>query len=195
MFNSLKGVITDKAAGRVRLETGGIEWELEASYATVSSLPAAGNPARVFTYLLHREDSMRLFGFAKEEERFLFLDLLKVDGIGPKQAMRILSGTNVDSFADILEAGDVDSLKRIPGIGVKSAQKIILALKGKLSLKETEEPAEGQDIVTALFDMGFDRRKAAAAVATLLEELKNQGLAGEALEREIFRQAIVRLSS
>ena len=138
---------------------------------------------------------MRLFGFAKEEERFLFLDLLKVDGIGPKQAMRILSGTNVDSFADILEAGDVDSLKRIPGIGIKSAQKIILALKGKLSLKETEEAAEGQDLVTALFDMGFDRRKAAAVVAALLEEFKNQGLAGETLEREIFRQAIVRLSS
>jgi len=138
---------------------------------------------------------MRRFGFAKEEERMLFLDLLKVDGIGPKQAIRILSGANVDSFAEILEAGDVDSLKRIPGIGVKSAQKIILALKGKLTLKEAEEAEEGRDLVTALADMGFDRRKAAAVVASLLEETREEGIAGEKLEQEIFRRAIVRLSS
>ncbi len=125
----------------------------------------------------------------------LFLDLLKVDGIGPKQAIRILSGANVDSFAEILEAGDVDSLKRIPGIGVKSAQKIILALKGKLTLKEAEEAEEGRDLVTALADMGFDRRKAAAVVASLLEETREEGIAGEKLEQEIFRRAIVRLSS
>jgi len=195
VFNSLKGVITEKTSGKVRIETGGVEWELEVSYATLSGLPHAGSPARIFTHHLHREDSMRRFGFAKEEERMLFLDLLKVDGIGPKQAIRILSGANVDSFAEILEAGDVDSLKRIPGIGVKSAQKIILALKGKLTLKEAEEAEEGRDLVTALADMGFDRRKAAAVVASLLEETREEGIAGEKLEQEIFRRAIVRLSS
>lgn len=194
MYNSLKGLLTQKSAGRVCVETGGVEYELDTSYATVSRLPAAGSAVRIFTYLHHREDILRLYGFADEEERALFFDLIKVDGIGPKQALRILSGTSVESFSLILEAGDVDSLKRIPGLGVKTAQKIILALKGKLSLKESGTNEAGSELSAALADMGFDGKKAGIVVKKLLDEYREQGLQGEALEKEVFRQAIVQLS-
>ena len=76
MFNSLKGVLTGKTAGKIHLETGGVEWEVETSYGTSSSLPGPGASVRVYTHLIHREDAMKLYGFAGEEERALFLDLL-----------------------------------------------------------------------------------------------------------------------
>jgi Holliday junction DNA helicase RuvA len=195
MINSLKGILTGKSAGRFYLETGGLEWEIESSYTTISSLPPEGSAVRVFTHLYHREDSMRLFGFAAEEERFLFLDLMKVNGIGPKQALRILSSTTSEFFSRILEDGDAAALSRIPGLGVKTAQKIILALKGKLSFREEAgETGQAGDLVLALTDMGFDRKKAAAVVRALAEELGAGGLAGAELEKECFRQAIIRLS-
>jgi hypothetical protein len=116
---------------------------------------------------------MRLFGFAKEEERMLFLDLLKVDGIGPKQAIRILSGANVDSFAEILEAGDVtrsnDTGKRRE-IGPEDHSRA----QGKTHAQGGGRGRGRTDLVTALADMGFDRRKAAAVVASLLEETREK---------------------
>jgi Holliday junction DNA helicase RuvA len=192
----MKGVLTQKRAGVFYLETGGsLEWEIETSYTTISSLPAEGSVVRIFTYLYHREDSMRLFGFTGEEERFLFLNLLKVNGIGPKQALRILSSTTSEFFSRILEEGDAPALSRIPGLGVKTAQKIILALKGKLTFhEENAQAAEGGDLVLALEDMGFDRRKAAAVIKVLADELLAGGFSGAELEKECFRQAIIRLS-
>jgi Holliday junction DNA helicase RuvA len=195
MINSLKGILTGKAAGKFYLETGGLEWEIESSFTTISSLPAEGENVRIFTSLYHKEDSMRLFGFATEEERFLFLDLLKVNGIGPKQAFRILSSTSSENFSRILESEDASALSRLPGLGLKTAQKIILALKGKLTFQETLETAEESgDLVLALENMGFDRKKAATAIQALNAELSAGGLSGSELEKECFRQAIIRLS-
>ena len=195
MINSLKGRITGKEAGRFYLENNGVEWEIESSFTSISSLPAEGEELRIYTYLYHREDAMRLFGFITEKERFLFLDLMKVNGIGPKQALRILSGTTVESFSRILESEDVDNLKRIPGLGLKTAQKIILTLKGKLTFRgESESSEQSSDLVLALEDMGFDRKNAATVIKNLEAELAAGGLAGQELEKECFRQAIIRLS-
>lgn len=196
MLNSLSGVLSGKSAGRITLAAGPVEWELEVSFSTLQSLPAAGETVRVFTYLHHREDALKLFGFAGEVERSVFLELIKVDGIGPRQAMKILSGSDAARFVEILDAGDVDSLRRIPGIGLKTAQKIVLALKGKLSLKPDEEqPAEGADLVAALIDMGFERRRSALTVRNLHEAYRQDGRDPKKLERELFKEAIVHLSS
>jgi holliday junction DNA helicase RuvA len=196
MFNSLTGTLSGKSGGRVTLAAGPIEWEFEVSFSSLQGLPPVGETARIFTYLHHRDDALKLFGFVREEERAVFLELLKVDGIGPRQAMKILSGTDAERFVGILDAGDVDSLRRIPGIGLKTAQKIILTLKGKLSLKpEEEQPAEGADLVQALVDMGFERRRAGLAVRSLLENYRQDGRDPKKLERELFKEAIVRLSS
>ncbi len=156
MYNSIQGTLTGKGATRVFLENQGIEYELEVSYNTLSSLPELGSRVRLYTYLHHREDVMKLYGFLEEAERRLFLDLLKVDGIGPRQALRILSGTTVQAFLRILESEDVKALTRIPGLGTKTAQKVLLSLKGKINLEEEGVPQEEKDLQVALVEMGFE---------------------------------------
>ena len=121
MFNSLTGEITFKGEERLCLQTGGVEWDLTVSRRALDRLPPVGQVTRVFTHLLHREDSMRLYGFSDPAERALFLDLQKVDGIGPRQALKVLSGVDREKFAQALETDDVDALSSLPGIGTKTA--------------------------------------------------------------------------
>ena len=114
MFNSLFGTITAKFPQTVYLETNGIEWELSVPDTSVDTLPHVGEQARVYTWLLHREDSMKLFGFASAEDRALFLDLLKVDGVGPKGALKILSSVSSNELVNVLDGGDVGGLRKFP---------------------------------------------------------------------------------
>jgi holliday junction DNA helicase RuvA len=154
-------------------------------------LPGVGEVARVFTHLVHREDSMRLYGFLDQAERALFLDLLRVEGVGPRGALKMLSGVDRERFAAALDSDDVDALSSIPGVGKKTAQKIILALKGKLTpAGEQQGRSAEDDIVTALVGMGFDRRTAKAAVSAGLKDLAGRALKGEDLERELFKRAV-----
>jgi len=197
MINSLRGRITHKGLSEVYLENRGIEWKLSVSERTARDLPAVGNEVKVYTYLHHREDQMELFGFAQVEERLLFHDLLRVSGIGPRQAVRILSGMGVQEFVKSLDADDVDALSRVPGLGRKTAQKIILALRGRLTVlrEEGEEPKAFSEIISALADMGFDRQSAAKAVSSLIPEVSGEFEDPASREKEIFRRAIVALSS
>jgi Holliday junction DNA helicase RuvA len=195
MMNSIRGEITAKRPGSILILTGGIEWEVATSAASITAFPEPGEVARAFVYLYHREDQMKLFGFATEPERHAFLDLLKVTGIGPKQAVKILSRVNVDRLVACIDSGDADSLAAVPGVGVKTAGKIILTLKGKLSASETVPGGgDSDDLIAGLIEMGFERKKAMEAVGMVIAELKEQGLTGESLEREALRQAILRLS-
>jgi len=197
MINSLHGTLTYKGLNEICLESGSIEWSITVSERTARDLPGPGNQVRVYTFLHHREDQMILFGFARVEERYLFHDLLRVSGIGPKQAVRILSGMSVEEIIKCLDADDVDALSRVPGLGKKTAQKIILTLRGRLTAQkgEDEEPAAFSEIVTALADMGFDRQNASKTVAALANEISESTEATEDQEKEIFRRAIVALSS
>jgi Holliday junction DNA helicase RuvA len=194
MFNSLHGEITLKAEERLCLLTGGVEWELVVSRRAAERLPPVGQTARVFTHLLHREDSMRLYGFSDQAERALFLDLQKVDGVGPRGAMKILSGIDREKLAQALDRDDVEELSAVPGIGRKTAQKIILTLKGKLTPAEgTAGKSAEEDITAALVGMGFDRKKAKAAVASAVKAIAAAGAGaphGEEFERELFRRAV-----
>lgn len=195
MLNSVRGELSEKAPGVVRVLTGGVEWELEVSAATLSALPEVGRSVRVFSYLYHREDQMRLYGFASVDERKVFLDLLRVGGIGPKQALKILSRISLDNLVQLIDTGDADALSTVPGLGVKTAGKIILTLKGKLSLKAVSTGSAGMDdLVSGLVDMGFDRRAAAEAVRRVSSDLAEGGLEGEDLDRETLRRAIIELS-
>ncbi|HEY9594699.1 MAG TPA: Holliday junction branch migration protein RuvA [Spirochaetia bacterium] len=191
MFNSLTGEITSKAEERLCLQTGGVEWELTVSRKALDRLPPVGQVARVFTHLLHREDAMRLYGFVDQAERSLFLDLQKVEGVGPRGALKILSGVDRETFARALEADDVETLSTLPGVGKKTAQKIILTLKGKLT-PTGDAPARSaeDDITTALVGMGFDRKTAKSAVSAAVKALNGKGMSGEELERELFRRAV-----
>jgi Holliday junction DNA helicase RuvA len=191
MFNSLTGEVTFKGDERLCVQTAGVEWELSVSRKALERLPPVGSVARVFTFLVHREDSMRLYGFSDTAERALFLDLQKVEGMGPRGAMKILSGVDREQFAQALDHDDVDTLSTIPGVGKKTAQKIILTLKGKLtsSTEQTVKSVE-EDITSALVGMGFDRKLARSAVTAAVKSIAGRELKGEELERELFRRAV-----
>ena len=188
MFNSIAGTVTFKTDDAVGLLTGGIEWEISTTTQTVSQLPDIGTAAKMYTFLHHREDQLRIFGFYSVKERDLFLNLIKVDSVGPRLALKILSGTATESFIGAVEDGDLDRLIAVPGLGRKTAQKIILTLKGKLILTETQE--EYSDIINALAGMGFDKKDARRAVSEVLKDLEPHTLKQEEFERELLRRSI-----
>lgn len=194
MFNSISGEITYKDDQLLFLCSGSLEWEIHTSRTSSDDLPEAGQSAKVYVYLHHRDDQLRLYGFSQVLERDVFMDLLKVEGVGPRQALRILSGVEVGRFIDALEAEDLDLLSSIPGVGNKTAQKIMLKLKGKLKVSTPTGISLEEDIVNALVGMGFDRRSAKAAVGAAARALRASDLGGEELEREIFKSALAQLS-
>ncbi len=209
MFNSLTGIITGKLPQTLYIETQGIEWELQMPDSSLGRLPPVGESAKVYTWLLHREDSMKLFGFASLEERSLFLDLLKVDGVGAKGAVKMLSGISAAEFVAVLDEGNLAKLEKLPGVGKKTAQKMMLALKGKLTFSETsgsvsrknEKESPWADVITALTDMGYDRRQCEETVERLASRIIDEHQkAGKdtadrpAIEDELFRRSIVELA-
>ncbi len=191
MFNSVTGEITYKGEERLCVQTGGVEWELVVSRRALDRLPPVGQIARIYTHLVHREDAMRLYGFSDPAERALFLDLQKVDGVGPRGALKMLSGVDREQFSQALDRDDLDALSSIPGVGRKTAQKIILTLKGKLTpTTEMQGRSTENDITTALVGMGFDRKTAKAAVLEALKAIEGRQMKGEELERELFKRAV-----
>ena len=204
MFNSLTGTVSNVGETELFLETdGGIEWVITISGNTAKEMPLPGNAVRVYTHLHHREDQMMLFGFATPEERTVFKDLLRVGGIGPRQAIRILSGMSVAQLVQNLDGEDIDALASVPGIGRKTAQKILLTLRGKLSLERDVASPGDDDIVEALVEMGFDRSRTRTAVASVRAEVAESlaaagtdaGGGTDDPEGAIMRLAIVRLSA
>lgn len=179
------------------LENNGLEWEIEASVSTLSKLPRDGREVRIYTYLQHKDDGMKLYGFSSAAEKQLFISVIGVSGVGPKLGLKILSGMKPEDFITALDREDIDSLSRIPGLGKKTAQKIILQLRGKLiSDEETTLPEQaGGEIVEALAAMGFDKKTASRSVGKILEAPAVKALAGHARDQEIMRLAIVDLSS
>jgi Holliday junction DNA helicase RuvA len=200
LYHSLKGIYTGlyttHNAIQALIDVGGVEWQLDISRHSIGLLPRPGEIIKLFTYLHHAEDQHYICGFVDREERQVFLQLLKVQGIGPKAALKILSGTTPARLITMLEAGDIAGLEQIPGLGKKTSQKVLLTLQGKLVLNQTtiEIPSNepDQDIIQALIDMGFDRKAATAAVTRLSIELTN--LHGATREQELLRRSIIELT-
>ena len=117
MYNSIYGTINGKIDDAVYILTGGVEWEITMPATDISRLPSLGEEYRIFTWLYHREDLMRLYGFSDEIRRSTFLELLKVEGIGPKAAIKIMSGIGQEDLERALEAGDLARLEAVPGLG------------------------------------------------------------------------------
>ena len=129
MIGFLKGRLALKQPPTVLVDVNGVGYELEAPMSTFYGLPAAGELVALYTHLVVREDAHILFGFGTDAERRLFRGLLKVSGVGPKIALGILSGASVDDFLRIIEAEDVAMLTRIPGIGRKTAERVIIEMR------------------------------------------------------------------
>ena len=195
MFNSLRGVLSAKRNGCACLLTGGIEWEICMNARDLDEVGEVGGETRIFTWLCHREDSMTLFGFASETRRNTFFELIKVEGIGPKAAMKIQGGISQPELERALETGDLARLEAVPGLGKKTAQKMILSLKGKIvSAAEKTGKAAGPyaELANALVEMGYEKRAALAALERAAAELDNA--AGAEAENAVFRKAILYLS-
>jgi len=129
MIGRLRGILVSKQAPWIMLEVGGVGYELEVPMSTYYDLPAAGEALTLVTHYAVREDAVALYGFATEAERRLFRDVQKVSGIGAKIALAVLSGSSVNEFARMLQAGDVAALTKIPGIGKKTAERMIVELR------------------------------------------------------------------
>jgi Holliday junction DNA helicase RuvA len=193
MFNSIRGIINAKSGESVYLETNGIEWEIAVPATDIERLPPAGETGRLFTWLYHREDQMRLFGFADETRRNTFLELLKVDGLGPRAAQKIMSGIGQEELEQAIETEDLGRLEAVPGLGKKTAQKMLLSLKGKIIRASAPSASPYGDLVEALAGMGYDRRAASEALVKAAGALP-PGLGAAEKEKLLFKEAIINLS-
>jgi Holliday junction DNA helicase RuvA len=161
MIGSLRGRLTVKQPPQLLIEVGGVGYELEAPMSTFYALPATGEEIRLLTHLVVREDAQVLYGFVREEERRLFRLLIKVSGVGPKIALAILSGSDADGFASCIAAGDTASLIRIPGVGRKTAERLILELRDRVTVDAGATPTLGEAVG------GGPRGEALAALSAL----------------------------
>ena len=133
MIGFLRGTLLDKQPPFVILDVNGVGYEVEAPMSTFFLLPAVGEEVRLLTHMVVREDAQLLYGFGTEAERRLFRNLLKVSGIGPKIALALLSGISVEGFTHCIQNRDVDALTRVPGIGRKTAERLLIEMKDRLN--------------------------------------------------------------
>jgi Holliday junction DNA helicase RuvA len=189
MIGYLKGIVMEVTPEAAILDVGGVGYEILGSGNTLSDLQdLLGKELILWIYTHVREDAFQLFGFISKEEKNLFLSLLKVNGVGPKMALSILSGGRVEQIHAMVESGDAKALSSLPKVGKKTAEQIILTLKGKLVLIEpTETGAKKKatvvhpDITSALLNLGFKPQAVEQFVITLpkdvnLEEGVRKGL-------------------
>ncbi len=128
MIGRLKGILIHKAPPWLVIDVHGVGYELEAPMGTFYDLPAVGGEVALFVHYAQKEDSVALYGFLREDERRLFRDLQKVSGVGAKIALAVLSGVSVEAFARLVQAADITALTRIPGIGKKTAERMVVEM-------------------------------------------------------------------
>jgi len=172
MIGRLVGRLVAKHPPQVTLDVGGVGYELDVPMSTFYNLPSAGDTATLYTHLVVREDAHTLYGFASLEERSVFRQLIRISGIGARTALALLSGLSVAELAQSVATQDSARLTKVPGIGKKTAERLLLELKGKLA--EALPGAGGAapagaaaDILNALLALGYSEKEAAAAAKTL----------------------------
>ena len=194
MIGHVRGRLTAKLPPALVVDVGGVGYEIEAPMSTFYGLPAVGSEISLFTHLVVREDAHILFGFGTERERRLFRELLKVSNVGPKLALSLLSGMSVENFLACIEAQDADTLVRIPGVGRKTAERLLIEMKDRIkslgqlpgvtAVPNSLEPQGGAqaEAFSALLALGYKP----AEVQRLLKHVDAAGLPTE----EIIRRAL-----
>jgi Holliday junction DNA helicase RuvA len=166
LIGRLTGRLASKHPPQLLVEVAGVGYEVEVPMSTFYGLPAAGEAVTLFTHLVVREDAHVLYGFGTLEERATFRQLIKISGIGARTALAVLSGLSVSDLAQAVALQDAQTLTKIPGIGKKTAERLLLELKGKLA--EVKPSAAGAgDILNALLGLGYSEKEALAAVKGL----------------------------
>ena len=171
MIGRLAGKLVAKHPPQILVDVQGVGYELDVPMSTLYQLPATGCDVALLTHLIVREDAHQLYGFATESERTLFRKLLKISGVGARTALAVLSGMSVADVRDAVSRQDSGRLTRIPGIGKKTAERLLLELKDKLDIATVEVRAEsegaGSDVVNALLALGYSDKEAQHAVRHL----------------------------
>ena len=156
MYAFIEGTVCEKTNGCLVLQAGGVGWQLSCSNNTLMAAPALGETMRCFTFLSVREDALELFGFATREEKEMFLQLTSVSGIGPKTALGLLGAMPLRDLNLAILLGDVNALSRAPGIGKKTAQRIALELKDKVSQADVSAASAGSAAAVPAASMAAD---------------------------------------
>lgn len=193
MIGRLRGILITKSPPWLMIEVGGIGYELEAPMSTFYDLPELGREVTLFTHYAQKEDSVSLYGFLREGERRLFRDVQKVTGIGARIALAILSGVSVDQFAGLVQAGDVTALTRIPGIGKKTAERMVVELRdraaGLVAAPPGASPLPGDpqsEAIIALQQLGYKPAEA----QRMAREVTAAGDDAAAIIRKALRSAL-----
>jgi Holliday junction DNA helicase RuvA len=172
MIGRLTGLLAEKSPPLVLVDVNGVGYEVDVPMSTFYNLPALGERVTLLTHFVVREDAQQLFGFLTGEERSTFRQLVKISGVGPRTALAILSGLSVGELAQAVSAQQAGRLVKVPGIGKKTAERLLLELKGKLGpdlaggTAQVASDAQA-DIVQALMALGYNEKEAAAALKAL----------------------------
>ncbi|MDT0617408.1 Holliday junction branch migration protein RuvA [Salinisphaera sp. P385] len=198
MIGRLEGRLLEKRPPWLVLDVGGVGYEVEAPMSTFYKLPAVGEPVVLRTHLVVREDAFSLFGFAHEAERSLFRELIKVSGVGPRLALTILSGISPDDFVATIQEGDADRLTGLPGVGKKTAARLMVDMRDRLgSAGATGMPMGGPpsggvpddpaaEAHHALTSLGYKPAEA----TRLLRDCDTAGQSSEELIRQALKRAV-----
>jgi Holliday junction DNA helicase RuvA len=186
LIGKLTGTLLEKRPPMVMVDVNGVAYELDVPMNTLYQLPATGAKVTLYTHLIVREDAHLLFGFAAEEERQAFRQLLRVNGVGARTALAVLSGLSVQELSQAIAEQDGARLTRIPGVGKKTAERLLLELKDKLRAaaveSRTERLSSRGDALNALLALGYNEKEAARALSNLPAELPTADAIRQALK-------------
>ncbi len=204
MIGRLRGTLVEKHPPHLILDVSGIGYELEVPMSTLYRLPAVGEPLTLHTHLVVREDAQLLYGFFEKRERELFRELIRLNGVGPKLALALMSGLEVDELVRCVQAQDTSALVKVPGVGKKTAERLLVELKDRFKAWETvpamfalvpNQPggpdvaavaSAETDAVSALISLGYKPQEASKAISAI----KEKGLSSEDLIRRALKGMI-----
>lgn len=189
MIHYLKGILEYKSPAFIIVEVGGVGYEINIPLSSFDLLPPEGKEIKINTYLHWRENGLTLYGFVTQEERDFFGLLISISKIGPKSALRIVSRISPSEFKRAIKKGDLTTLTHVPGIGGKTAQRLILELKERVEEEEIVEPGKEnitRDTLSALISLGYTRKEAEKAVKEALRSTE-EGVDLAGLIREALR--------
>lgn len=189
MIHYLKGILKYKSPAFIIVEVGGVGYEINIPLSSFDLLPPEGKEIKINTYLHWRENGLTLYGFVTQEERDFFGLLISISKIGPKSALRIVSRISPSEFKRAIKKGDLATLTHVPGIGGKTAQRLILELKERVEEEEIVEPGKQtitKDTLSALISLGYTRKEAEKAVKEALRSTE-EGVDLAGLIREALR--------
>ncbi len=198
MIGRLRGILVEKAPPRLLIEVGGVGYEVDAPMITFYRLPEVGKEVTLLTHLVVREDAQLLYGFNHEQERALFRSLIKVSNVGPKLALAILSGMEAEMFVRCIINNDTASLVRVPGVGKKTAERLVIEMRDKLtdwnldnsitlaSINTTGGNQIVQEAISALIALGYKPQEASRAVT----QVNQDAMTSEDLIRQALRQML-----